>query len=245
MNRLPDRRNYLRDQEEYGTPEISAYAREILTRACDDTAYNNKLTTSWDTEDALVYLTCLELDKESPTYQMNVRKKSNPSEDEYICMFDAEHSVPGLYYVLPDLTNEKVDCPNPHELTITVMSYLRQHPAWYIAEPRSSQWTNQAFDRIMANLAIDTAIEQNTLDMQQLALKHANGMAVPPTVVSKVLTQEMTVDNMSFPYTRSEINVFTQLNQRVVEQIFAQSARQITPKNPADSESHNTIKPEK
>ncbi len=197
--------------------ELCSYAREILTRTCEDTTFSSKLTVHWETEESTIYLQCRDLDIQYPSYELSVRNKNGIEYEELIYIMDAQYQYVGLRQVDPR-TNEShtVEHSTPQELTGHAMMHLRSQPSRYPEEPRNNQRTEHQFKYMMVDIAINEALEAGEFELQQFI----GATSMTPDhrhAVDAVLSRCMAIDDISFPYTRSEVYVKGRLNERVRE----------------------------
>lgn len=233
MKRFPDRHNYLRNPDDYGTAELCTYAREILTRGRDKEAYSPKLTTSWENEDEKVTLHCTDTTKKHPVYQMNVEDKRGLWPLEHIYMIQDDLRQVGLYYVNPtDNSHEEVEQENPMEIIGFVMGYMRRRLESRPGEPLNNTQTEQAFREIMANIAIDSAIAEKLFDFDNFTADYqAGSRGIRQNDINAILAQGITDGDIPFAYTTSDEDIFGQLSNRALHVTQDQANRQIMPRD--------------
>lgn len=242
MRDIPERAKYLRNPEEYSTAELSMYALETIIRTCEDRSYSTKLTTAWENSEEWVSLHSRDLDVEFPTFQMNVRSKTSAIPQENIYMFKADYPLVSMYSVDPrTLQHKTVEHLNPNELTVICMGYLRRQSFANVAgEPLNSKQTEQQFKAIMANLAIDSAIEQGSIDMPALIASYvANKPQLQPSTGIETAKQGVFSGGNPFPYSRSERQILMALNQRAQHEAQLQAMNQITHSEIQESDSQD------
>ena len=234
MNRFPDRHNYLRNPDDYGTAELCAYAREILTRGRDREAYSSKLTVTWENDDEKVALHCTDTTKKHPMYQMNVEDKRGPWPQEHIYTIQDDQQQVTLYYVNPvDHSHVKIKQENPLEIIGFVMQYMRRRlDSQPVAEPLNNHHTEQAFRDIMANLAIDSAIDEGLFDLEQFAASHeAGNQALNDADTAAIMTQGITIGDMPFGFTRAEEKLYELVSERLSQASEQETSWQSPPKD--------------
>ena len=219
MKKFPDRHNYLRDQDAYGMAELCAYAQEILTRTCADTAYNTRLVTSWENEDEKVTLVCQNLSKKHPVYQMNVESKTTVWPEEYIYMMQGNVQSVGIYAVnVSDGSRTKIENQNPQEVIGYIMGCIRRKPDTYPEEPLNNSQTERQFRNIMANLAIDSAIDEGLFDLKQFAADYeAGSRALNEPDTAAIMAQGITIGDMPFGFTHSDEKLYELVSGRIVD----------------------------
>ena len=233
MKKFPDRHNYLRDQDAYGMAELCAYAQEILTRACDDTAYNTRLVTTWENEDEKVTLVCQDLSKKHPVYQMNVESKTTVWPEEYIYMMQGNVQAVGIYAVnVSDGSRAKIENQNPQEVIGYIMECIRRKPYAYPEEPMNNNQTERQFRDIMANLAIDSAIDEGLFDLKQFAADYdAGSRALNEADTAAIMVQGITIGDMPFGFTRSEDKIYELVSERLAQAPEQETSWQSSPKD--------------
>lgn len=230
MSEIPNRSDYLREPDEYTTAELSAFAREIVTRGCDDTAYSTKLEVSWENEEEWVSLTTRDLTLPYPTYQLKVRNKTVFHFDEHVYLMREDH--PNVSHFVVDgysKKNNPVEHSDQAEVLATCMGYLRRQQFPFVYEPRSAECVEQLFSSIMANLAIDSAAAEGLIDLHEIAARYAAGNPISETTISDaVLLQGIRVGEETHPFTRIGYIVRYEVQNQAQEILRQQSMRQIT-----------------
>lgn len=216
MGKLPEQSEFLRNPEVYTTADLAAYAREIITKGSKKSPYRVELGVSWKDSGETIKLAGLTLESEFPTYLMKVHHNTDGQHEEYAYIFSEKDPYVSEYTVDPItklLDEKKVE--NPNEITTLCMRYLRSNKLPRAEEPRNSEWTEMQFADIMANIAIDEAISQQSVDLEQVVVSFAAGKPELSQVMAEAaLAQGVREGDRSFPYTRKRSVMQTALNYR-------------------------------
>ncbi len=217
MSASPDRQQYLRSPDYYGTAELSAYAREILTRGCNEEMYSKQLTAEWETPTTSLMLYSRNLEQEYPHYQLTASQIDTADKVTYCYMFNENSDSITVYFVTKERTYQPVSYLDPSELPEILMDYMRQYDkSEHVQEPFNSIRTNRLFESIMANIAIDTAIQNEVLDLSKLGPRNSDGTFAinPQAAIATVLQRSVTEGGETFYYTRSARVVTHELSLR-------------------------------
>lgn len=157
-----ERHDFVRSEEKYDTRTLCAYVRDILLTQGEESGQEGRIAVSWDSDLASVHLMSETLEAERSVFQMEVHDH-NTIDHRRIYMLNQQAASITIYNDL----HQRMPSDTPQEIIVQLMQYLRTCPD--VREPLISDQGEELFQRIAASIAIQQAIESNTIDMKILS----------------------------------------------------------------------------
>lgn len=209
---MRERRNHewlKRPEDKFGVEDLCAYAHDILLTIGEDPAQTGRVTASWSSELAEIYLSSTTLDAKNPVYQISAKDERYIAHHMiYTLTADAKHV--GVY----DEDVNPIDAKNPEEVIVLMMHYLRSNPV--VEAPQTNRIGESHFQAIAASFAIEAAIEAGEIDVTRLAFTSGSDQGTMYTVQSIESAKAMgvTIDGKHYAYTKNEASIKSQLAER-------------------------------
>lgn len=214
---------YKRPKSQYSVADLCAYARDILRDLGEDPTQSGRVVASWYSGLANVTLFSQSLDTANPIYQANIQDNRELGHHRVYTMTPQGTSV-NMF----DMNRNPIAVDNTEEMIVLMMFYLRTNPQ--VPEPRISAEGEQRFQAIAANVAIDTALEKNKIDLGRLMLTHGTPFGDLYAVQALDCAKEQSVEEggIQYPYTRNSAVLKRELAARVWQR-YAQTSQYNVP----------------
>lgn len=199
-----ERRDFVRPKEDYDTSTLCEYARDILLVRGDPAEEYGRMTTSWEDTFRTVHVTGDAIETDDSTYEIKII--DNFFDNYRFCYVLS----PKLTHVAAyDDNKNPIRVDTPVELVTQLMQYLRDCPN--VEQPLTDKTGQDEFNRLAANVAIESAIEAKDVNLRDLAASRGSdiGEELYEIAIDRVLEQGVHLGSGSeqAPYTRSRKHV--------------------------------------